>query len=62
MWIAALLCTILQIYLQVAHTNNPDIGPYKWASVNMSMGPGIVLVPFWISTVLLNAYVSGDYY
>ncbi|KXN92331.1 hypothetical protein AN958_08562 [Leucoagaricus sp. SymC.cos] len=58
MWISALLCTILQIYLQVAHTKDPRIGPYSWASVNMTMGPGIVLIPFWIATVMLNAYAS----
>ncbi|KAF9450649.1 hypothetical protein P691DRAFT_773734 [Macrolepiota fuliginosa MF-IS2] len=59
MWFVGLLCTILQIYLQAAHTKNPNIGPYSWASVNMTVGPGIVLLPFWISTVLLNAYASG---
>ncbi|KAF9450665.1 hypothetical protein P691DRAFT_700852 [Macrolepiota fuliginosa MF-IS2] len=59
LWLVALLCTILQIYLQVAHMKNPNIGPYSWASVNMTIGPGIVLLPFWISTVLSNAYASG---
>ncbi|KAJ3569095.1 hypothetical protein NP233_g5280 [Leucocoprinus birnbaumii] len=58
LWVGALVCTVLQIYLQVAHTHDPSIGPYSWASVNMTMGPGIVLVPFWISTVLLNAYIA----
>lgn len=58
LWIGALLCTILQIYLQIAHTIDPTIGPYSWASVNMKMGPGIVLIPFWICTVVLNAYVA----
>ncbi|KAJ3564634.1 hypothetical protein NP233_g8166 [Leucocoprinus birnbaumii] len=56
LWLGALLCTILQIYLQAVNIKNPNIGPYKWASVNMTFGPGIVLLPFWIFTVLLNAY------
>ncbi|KAF9442236.1 hypothetical protein P691DRAFT_681919, partial [Macrolepiota fuliginosa MF-IS2] len=59
MWFAAFLCAILQIYLQAGHMKNPSIGPYTWDSVNMTVGPGIVLLPFWIATVLLNAYASG---
>ncbi|KAF9450646.1 hypothetical protein P691DRAFT_700814 [Macrolepiota fuliginosa MF-IS2] len=57
-WLGALFCTILQIYLQVAHIKNPKIGPYSWASVTMTLGPGIVLIPFWSCTILLNAYSS----
>ncbi|KAF5364020.1 hypothetical protein D9756_001062 [Leucocoprinus leucothites] len=57
-WLAGFVCTVLQIYLQIAHLSNPNIGPYAWATVEMSFGPGIVLLPFWISTVLLNAYSS----
>ncbi len=59
LWLAALVCLALQIYLQVAHIHNPNFGPYSWAKVNMSKGPGIVYVPFWVSVNLLNAYVSG---
>ncbi|KAJ3565658.1 hypothetical protein NP233_g7488 [Leucocoprinus birnbaumii] len=59
LWLSALLCTILQIYLQAVSIHNPNIGPYKWASVNMTFGPGIVLLPFWICTVLLNAYSTS---
>ncbi|KAF5364019.1 hypothetical protein D9756_001063 [Leucocoprinus leucothites] len=58
-WLGALVCTILQIYLQDAHVHNPSISPYRWAAVSMSFGPGIVLLPFWISTVLLNAYATA---
>ncbi|KAF9443759.1 hypothetical protein P691DRAFT_678874 [Macrolepiota fuliginosa MF-IS2] len=58
LWLAGFVCNILQIYLQSAHIKNPNIGPYAWGSVTMNAGPGIVLVPFWISTILLNAYVS----
>ncbi|KXN92330.1 hypothetical protein AN958_08561 [Leucoagaricus sp. SymC.cos] len=59
LWFAAFVCTVLQIYLQTEHLSNPKIGPYTWASVNMTWGPGIVLLPFWISTVVLNAYSAA---
>ncbi|KXN82895.1 hypothetical protein AN958_01964 [Leucoagaricus sp. SymC.cos] len=59
LWLGALLCTILQIYLQSINIHNPNIGPYQWASVNMTFGPGIVLLPFWMSTVLLNIYATS---
>jgi len=49
----------LQIYLEIAHIHNRSIGPYTWAEVNMTKGPGIVLLPFWIATNLLNIYGSG---
>ncbi|KAF9449770.1 hypothetical protein P691DRAFT_811937 [Macrolepiota fuliginosa MF-IS2] len=49
LWFAAFLCNVLQIYLRAAHITSPIIGPYS---------PGVVLMPFWISTILLNAYVS----
>lgn len=38
--------------------HNPNLGPYIWAKVNMSIGPGIVLIPFWGSTTLLNIYCT----
>ncbi|KAF9450648.1 hypothetical protein P691DRAFT_809931 [Macrolepiota fuliginosa MF-IS2] len=58
LWLGAFLCTILQIYLQAAHIKEPTIGPYSWASVTMTLGPGIVLIPFWICSILLNTYSS----
>ncbi|KAF9446594.1 hypothetical protein P691DRAFT_825444 [Macrolepiota fuliginosa MF-IS2] len=60
LWFAALLCNVLQIYLQTAHIKNPRIGPYSWGSASMTMGIGVVLIPFWVSTILLNGYVSGE--
>ncbi|KAF9451089.1 hypothetical protein P691DRAFT_663922 [Macrolepiota fuliginosa MF-IS2] len=59
LWIGGLVCTALQMYLQIAHLHNPNIGPYRWANVNMTFGPGIVLIPFWGSTTLLNVYCTG---
>ncbi|KAF9451091.1 hypothetical protein P691DRAFT_787881 [Macrolepiota fuliginosa MF-IS2] len=58
LWIGGLVCTALQMYLQIAHLHNPNIGPYRWADVNMTFGPGIVLIPFWGSTTLLNVYCT----
>ncbi|KAF9450645.1 hypothetical protein P691DRAFT_809928 [Macrolepiota fuliginosa MF-IS2] len=58
LWIGGVVCTGLQMYLQIAHLHNPNIGPYSWANVNMTLGPGIVLVPFWGSTTALNIYCT----
>ncbi|KAF9440496.1 hypothetical protein P691DRAFT_767684 [Macrolepiota fuliginosa MF-IS2] len=59
LWVSGIVCTVLQTYLQVKHIHDPNFGPYQWASVNMSVGPGIALIPFWGSTVVLNAYCTG---
>lgn len=48
------------MYLQIAHRHNPNLGPYVWASVNMTIGPGIVLIPFWGSTTVLNMYCTSE--
>lgn len=58
LWIGGVVCTGLQMYLQIAHLHNPNLGPYVWAKINMSVGPGIVLIPFWGSTSLLNIYCT----
>lgn len=60
LWLGGLVCTILQLFLQVAHTHNPNLSPYRWAAVNMTVGPGIALTPFWASTTALNAYCTGE--
>jgi hypothetical protein len=60
LWVGALVCAILQAFLQAVHINNPDFGPYQWAAVNMDVGPGIVLTPFWGSTTVLNAYCTSE--
>lgn len=58
MFLGGIVCTILQLFLQIVNVHNPDFGPYQWAAVNMSVGPGIVLTPFWASTAALNAYCT----
>ncbi|KAF9450260.1 hypothetical protein P691DRAFT_774065 [Macrolepiota fuliginosa MF-IS2] len=59
LWVAGIACTVVQGFLQVKHISDPNFGPYQWASVNMNVGPGIALIPFWGSTVVLNAYSTG---
>jgi hypothetical protein len=59
LWVGGLVCAILQAYLQVMRLHNPDVGPYQWASVNMSVGSGIVLTPFWGSSIVLNGYCTS---
>jgi hypothetical protein len=60
LWLGGLVCGILQVYLQAMHINDPDFGPYHWATVNMDVGPGIVLTPFWGSTTVLNTYCTSE--
>ncbi|KAF9482953.1 hypothetical protein BDN70DRAFT_929607 [Pholiota conissans] len=52
MWITGLVCTVLQGYWQIVHSNVNE----KWNIVNMSIGPGMILTPFWATTLLLNLY------
>ncbi len=61
LWLGGIVCLVLQIFLQVVHIHNPDFGPYQWAAVNMHVGPGIALTPFWASTTALNAYCTGKF-
>ncbi|KAF9446495.1 hypothetical protein P691DRAFT_776811 [Macrolepiota fuliginosa MF-IS2] len=58
LWLGSLVCTALQMYLQIVHVHNPLIGPRIWGAVNMTLGPGIVLIPFWASTAVLNGYAT----
>jgi hypothetical protein len=60
LWVGAFVCAILQVFLQVVQLNNPDFGPYQWAAVNMNVGPGIVLTPFWSASAVLNAYCTSE--
>jgi len=59
LWIGGVVCTVLQTFLQVEQTHNPKFNPFHWDAVNMTVGPGIVLTPFWGSTIVLNAYCTG---
>lgn len=60
MFLGGIVCTILQLFLQIVNIHNPNFGPYQWAAVNMTVGPGIVLTPFWASTATLNAYCTSE--
>jgi hypothetical protein len=51
----------MEIFLQVKNIQDPDFGPYKWAKVQMQVGPGIVFLPFLASTILINAYCTGEF-
>ena len=44
---------ILEIYLQIEHIHHPDFGPYRWAKVNMDVGPGIVFLPFLVLDMVI---------
>ncbi|KAF7783903.1 hypothetical protein Agabi119p4_68 [Agaricus bisporus var. burnettii] len=59
LWLSGIVCTALQLFLQVKNLHDPNFGPYEWATVNMNNGPGIVIIPFLASTILLNAYCTG---
>jgi hypothetical protein len=61
LWLSGVVCTALQLFLQVKNIHDPDFGPYDWATVNMSVGPGIVIIPFLASTIILNAYCTGEF-
>ncbi|KAF7783904.1 hypothetical protein Agabi119p4_69 [Agaricus bisporus var. burnettii] len=59
LWLSGIVTTALQLFLQVKNLHDPNFGPYRWAKVNMNVGPGIVAIPFVASTILLNAYCTG---
>jgi hypothetical protein len=48
------MLTVLQAYVQVAQVSKMNV----WLPVNMSVGPGIILIPFWASTIVLNIYAT----
>ncbi len=58
MWIGGLVCTVLQLYWQTVQTG--VWGKGKWEPVNMTVGLGTVLTPFWATTILLNAYTTCE--
>ncbi|KJA22194.1 hypothetical protein HYPSUDRAFT_87628 [Hypholoma sublateritium FD-334 SS-4] len=55
-WVGGLVCTILQIYWQVV--KSADIAGV-WVPVNITIGPGTVLTPFWASTIVVNIYTTA---
>ncbi|PPQ96834.1 hypothetical protein CVT26_006003 [Gymnopilus dilepis] len=54
-WIGGVVCTALQLYLQTVQTDGLD----AWTPVNMSVGPGTILTPFWGTTIVVNIYATG---
>jgi len=57
MWIGGIICTVIQAYWQSVQTGH--FGTGHWEPVNMQIGPGIVLTPFWATTLALNTYTTG---
>jgi hypothetical protein len=57
MWIGGIICTVIQAYWQAVQTGH--FGTGHWEPVNMQVGPGIVLTPFWATTLALNTYTTG---
>ncbi|KIJ41914.1 hypothetical protein M422DRAFT_31552 [Sphaerobolus stellatus SS14] len=55
MWICGVICTILQLYWQAIQAKGLLTA---WQPVNTTIGPGTVLIPFWGSTILLNAFAT----
>ncbi|KAF4612712.1 hypothetical protein D9613_011835 [Agrocybe pediades] len=55
-WIGGVACTVLQLYWQVVQS-----APIQavWTPVNMNIGPGTILTPFWASTIVVNLYTTS---
>lgn len=57
LWIGGLVLTALEIYLLVV-----KVALFRvWLPVNVDVGPGIILTPFWASTILLNIYATSKF-
>jgi hypothetical protein len=61
LWLGGFACVIMQTFLQIKNLHDPNFGPYQWSKVDMNVGPGIVAVPFLASTIVLNAYCTGEF-
>ncbi|KAF5328200.1 hypothetical protein D9619_013363 [Psilocybe cf. subviscida] len=55
LWVGGLVLSALQIYLQEVRVTRFRV----WLPVNVDMGPGIILTPFWASTIILNIYATS---
>ncbi|KAF8185151.1 hypothetical protein BJ912DRAFT_973717 [Pholiota molesta] len=53
LWIGGLMLTALQAYWQIVQSASIL---KAWQPINMTVGPGTVLTPFWGSTIVLNGY------
>lgn len=56
LWIGGFALTGLQAYIQIVQLSDLKL----WLPVNMSIGPGIILIPFWASTIVLNVYATCE--
>ncbi|TFK34155.1 hypothetical protein BDQ12DRAFT_715432 [Crucibulum laeve] len=54
-WLGGIACTILEACWQIIENGALHS---SWHVVNMTIGPGTVLTPFWASTIILNSYTS----
>jgi hypothetical protein len=61
LWLGGIACVGMQTFLQIKNIHDPNFGPYRWSKVNMNVGPGIVVTPFLASTIVLNAYCTGEF-
>ncbi|KAF9477087.1 hypothetical protein BDN70DRAFT_995197 [Pholiota conissans] len=55
LWLGGVLLTALQAYWQIVQSASIL---KAWEPVNMTVGPGTILMPFWASTIVLNGYAT----
>jgi len=56
LWVGCIICTVLQACWQFIENGSLQS---KFHLVNMTIGPGTVLIPFWGFTIVLNAYATS---
>ncbi|KAF8993892.1 hypothetical protein BDQ17DRAFT_1331410 [Cyathus striatus] len=55
-WLGGFVLTGLQAYWQIIQSQGRED---VWRPVNMFVGPGTILTPFWASTIILNGYSTS---
>ncbi|KDR79645.1 hypothetical protein GALMADRAFT_137439 [Galerina marginata CBS 339.88] len=55
-WVGGVVCTVLQAYWQIVQSAAIVTA---WTPVNMDIGPGTILTPFWGSTIVVNVYATS---
>ncbi|KDR79634.1 hypothetical protein GALMADRAFT_137428 [Galerina marginata CBS 339.88] len=55
-WVGGVVCTVLQAYWQIVQSASIVTA---WTPVNMDIGPGTILTPFWGSTIVVNIYATS---
>ncbi|KAF8959370.1 hypothetical protein BDZ97DRAFT_1922901 [Flammula alnicola] len=53
LWFGGVMLTALQAYWQIVQSASIL---KAWQPINMTVGPGTILTPFWGSTIILNGY------